>query len=91
MHIRSSHGGLCSFTPFNPIARPWWSGVCLFYVCNGAYFIASMYSTCGIIAYLPQLGARLHLTHTQLNVFAVAGNGAVTSRLLLLRIFSIKS
>ena len=27
------------------------------------------------LAYLPQLGARLHLTHTQLNVFAVAGNG----------------
>ncbi|KAH9963274.1 major facilitator superfamily domain-containing protein [Russula dissimulans] len=25
-------------------------------------------------AYLPQLGARLHLTHTILNVFAVAGN-----------------
>ena len=27
------------------------------------------------LAYLPQLGARLRLTHTQLNVFAVAGNG----------------
>ncbi|KAF8505422.1 MFS general substrate transporter [Russula emetica] len=25
-------------------------------------------------AYLPQLGARLHLSHTKLNVFAVAGN-----------------
>jgi len=28
-------------------------------------------------AYLPQLGARLHLTHTILNVFAVAGNVGV--------------
>lgn len=35
------------------------------------------------LAYLPQLGARLHLTHTQLNVFAVAGNGAVISCFLL--------
>ena len=26
------------------------------------------------LAYLPQLGARLHLSHTKLNVFAVAGN-----------------
>lgn len=26
------------------------------------------------VAYLPQLGARLHLSHTKLNVFAVAGN-----------------
>ncbi|KAI9466659.1 major facilitator superfamily domain-containing protein [Lactarius psammicola] len=34
------------------------------------------------LAYLPQLGSRLHLTHTQLNVFAVAGNvGMYTSGL----------
>ena len=38
------------------------------------------------LAYLPQLGSRLHLTHTQLNVFAVAGNGTVSSDSLLLRI-----
>ncbi|KAH9009957.1 MFS general substrate transporter, partial [Lactarius hengduanensis] len=32
--------------------------------------------------YLPQLGTRLHLTHTQLNIFAIAGNvGMYTSGL----------
>ncbi|KAH9007184.1 major facilitator superfamily domain-containing protein [Lactarius hatsudake] len=35
-----------------------------------------------VSAYLPQLGTRLHLTHTQLNIFAVAGNvGMYTSGL----------
>lgn len=33
------------------------------------------------LAYLPQLGARLHLTHTQLNVFAVAGNSTLVTSL----------
>ena len=27
------------------------------------------------LVYAPQLGARLHLTHTQLNVVGLAGNG----------------
>jgi hypothetical protein len=35
------------------------------------------------LAYLPQLGSRLHLTHTQLNVFAVAGNGTASKYPLL--------
>ena len=31
------------------------------------------------LAYLPQLGARLNLSHTKLNVFAVAGNSTPSS------------
>ncbi|KAH9180068.1 MFS general substrate transporter [Lactarius sanguifluus] len=48
-----------------------------------ARFLASIFTSCYFFqAYLPQLGARLHLTHTQLNVFAVAGNvGMYTSGL----------
>jgi len=36
---------------------------------------SSVLMTC--IAYSPQLGAKLGISHTQLNIVALAGNGAI--------------
>ncbi|KAI0301892.1 major facilitator superfamily domain-containing protein [Multifurca ochricompacta] len=70
MHGSGVAPGLFSLTRFTTL-----SSSILVSLSSGSNYVRHF-----VLAYLPQLGSRLHLSHTQLNVFAVAGNvGMYTS------------